>query len=68
MPFCPDFNPMTEKPYRSFVKALSWRVTGTLDTMVISYLITSQMKWALTIGLVEVFTKIGLFVVSGKPN
>jgi uncharacterized membrane protein len=54
---------MTEKPYRSLVKAISWRVTGTIDTMVISYLITGQMKWALSIGFVEVFTKIALYFV-----
>ncbi|MEY4386607.1 MAG: putative rane protein, partial [Verrucomicrobiota bacterium] len=30
----------TEKPYRSLVKAISWRVTGTVDTMLISFLIT----------------------------
>lgn len=51
----------TEKPYRSFVKAISWRVTGTVDTMVISYLITRQWKFALSIGFVELFTKIALY-------
>jgi uncharacterized membrane protein len=54
---------MTEKPYRSLVKAISWRVTGTVDTVVISYLITGHAKWALSIGLVEVFTKIALYFV-----
>jgi uncharacterized membrane protein len=53
----------TEKHYRSFLKALSWRVTGTVDTIVISYLITGQLKWAFTIGGVELFTKIGLYYV-----
>ena len=54
---------MTDKPHRSLVKAMSWRVTGTLDTMVISFLITGKLKWALSIGLVEVFTKICLYYV-----
>jgi uncharacterized membrane protein len=31
--------------------------------MIISYLITGQLKWALTISGVELFTKIGLFYV-----
>ena len=57
----PDIRLMTEKPYRSLVKAISWRVTGTMDTVVISFLITGQAKWALTIGLVELFTKIFLY-------
>jgi uncharacterized membrane protein len=47
--------------YRSITKAISWRVTGTVDTIVISWLITGQAKWALSIGFVEVFTKIVLY-------
>jgi uncharacterized membrane protein len=54
---------MADKHYRSLVKAVSWRLTGSVDTMIISFLITHQLKWALTIGGVEVFTKIGLFYV-----
>jgi uncharacterized membrane protein len=52
-----------EKHYRSFAKAVSWRVTGTLDTILISWLITRQVKWALSIGFVELFTKIALYYV-----
>ena len=52
---------MTEKPYRSFVKALSWRATGTVDTILISFLVTGHAKAAFTIGLVELFTKIFLY-------
>ena len=54
---------MTEKHTRSMVKALSWRVTGTLDTIVVSYFVTGQVKLALSIGFVELFTKIGLYYV-----
>lgn len=50
-----------EKPYRSFVKALSWRVTGTCDTVLISFLITGEAKMAISIGFVELFTKIALY-------
>ena len=50
-----------DKHYRSFIKAVSWRLTGSLDTMVISFLITGRIKWALTISGVELFTKIGLY-------
>ncbi|HYG35102.1 MAG TPA: DUF2061 domain-containing protein [Clostridia bacterium] len=53
--------PMVERHYRSLLKAISWRVTGTLDTILISFLITGHIKLAVSIGLVEVFTKIGLF-------
>lgn len=52
---------MSEKPYRSIVKALSWRVTGTLDTIVVSYFVTGKIAMALSIGFVELFTKIVLY-------
>lgn len=52
---------VVEKHYRSFVKAVSWRATGTFDTIIISFLITGKVKLAVSIGFVEVFTKIGLF-------
>lgn len=55
------FESMTEKHSRSVVKALSWRVTGTLDTIVVSFLVTGKIKLALSIGLVELFTKICLY-------
>lgn len=54
---------MREKHYRSFVKALSWRATGTVDTIVVSYLVTGKIKLAFSIGFVELFTKIGLYYV-----
>jgi uncharacterized membrane protein len=54
---------MTDKPYRSLLKAASWRATGTLDTIVLSLIVTGQFKYALTIGFVELFTKIGLYYV-----
>ena len=52
---------MADKHYRSFIKAVSWRLTGSMDTMVISYLITGRIAWALSISGVELFTKIGLY-------
>jgi uncharacterized membrane protein len=54
---------MTEQHYRSVVKAISWRATGTVDTILISFLITGQATWALKIGFVELFTKIFLYYV-----
>lgn len=48
---------MLESHWRSLAKAVSWRVTGTMDTIVVAYLITGQTKTAVSIGLVEVVTK-----------
>ena len=52
---------MKDKHYRSVVKAISWRATGTVDTVLISFLITGQIKLAMSIGFVELFTKIFLY-------
>jgi uncharacterized membrane protein len=52
---------MADRHYRSLAKAVSWRLTGTLDTVIISYLITGKIRWALSIGFVELFTKVALY-------
>ena len=54
---------MADKHYRSIVKAVSWRATGTVDTIFISFLVTGKVKLALSIGFIELFTKIGLYYV-----
>lgn len=54
---------MTEKHSRSVVKAISWRATGTLDTILVSFIVTGKISLALSIGFVELFTKIGLYYV-----
>ena len=50
-----------DKPVKSALKAISWRVIGTLDTMIISYFITGKITLALSIGSVEVVTKTILY-------
>ncbi|HEY3371015.1 MAG TPA: DUF2061 domain-containing protein [Prolixibacteraceae bacterium] len=52
---------MKEKSYRSIVKSISWRTIGTIDTMVISYFITGKLALAISIGSIEVFTKMALY-------
>ena len=54
---------MSEKNYRSIVKSVSWRTIGTLDTFLISLLVTGKLDFALTIGGVEVFTKMALYYI-----
>lgn len=46
---------------RSFAKALTWRTTGTIDTFLLSWLITKQPFVAASIASVEVLTKIVLY-------
>ena len=46
---------------RHIVKTISWRVIGTLDTMILSAIITGSWKIGLTIGSIEVITKMVLY-------
>jgi len=46
---------------RSFVKAVSWRTLGSLDTFALSWLFTGNVKAAGAIAGTEVITKIILF-------
>jgi uncharacterized membrane protein len=50
-----------DKPVKSALKAISWRIVGTIDTMIISYFITGKVTVALSIGSIEVFTKTLLY-------
>ncbi|RKR07751.1 putative membrane protein [Maribacter vaceletii] len=51
----------SEKPIRSVAKALSWRVIGTLDTLVVSYILTGEMAVAASIASVDFLTKMVLY-------
>ena len=46
---------------RSFLKAISWRILGSIDTFVISFFVTGKLTFALSIASVETFTKIALY-------
>jgi uncharacterized membrane protein len=46
---------------RHIAKTISWRIIGTLDTMLLSAIITGRWQTGLTIGGVEVFTKMILY-------
>lgn len=45
----------------SLLKTLSWRIIGTIDTMVISYFLTGKLDVAMSIGGIEVVTKMILY-------
>jgi uncharacterized membrane protein len=46
---------------RHLAKTITWRIVGTLDTIFLSWLITGNLTIGLTIGGVEVFTKMILY-------
>ena len=52
---------LSETHRRSIAKAVSWRVTGTIDTFVISWIITGSLGLASGIAVTEVITKIILY-------
>ncbi len=52
---------LSEKPIRSVVKSISWRIVGTVDTILISSIITGNIKTAFSIGAIELGTKMLLY-------
>lgn len=52
---------MSDSHTRSVAKAVSWRITGTLDTFIISWFITGTWTLAGAIALTEIVTKVGLY-------
>jgi len=46
---------------RSLLKTITWRIIGSIDTMVITYFITGNWKFGLAVGSVEVVSKMILY-------
>ncbi len=46
---------------RHILKTISWRLVGTLDTVIISWLVTGSYAWGLTIGGIEIISKMILY-------
>ena len=53
----------SEKPMRSVLKALSWRIIGTLDTLLVAYVLTGAWLLASSIASVDFVTKLILYFV-----
>ncbi|MFQ5493185.1 MAG: DUF2061 domain-containing protein [Candidatus Dojkabacteria bacterium] len=54
---------MSDSHIRSVVKGISWRVSATLMTIVISFVITGKVDVALSIGTIEFALKILWFYI-----
>jgi len=52
---------LSDTNIRSLTKAISWRLTGTVDTFLISWFITGELKLAGAIAFTEIITKILLY-------
>jgi uncharacterized membrane protein len=46
---------------RHILKTITWRIIGTIDTILLSYLISGNLKVGLAIGGVELLTKMILY-------
>lgn len=51
----------SESPIRSVAKAISWRIIGTLDTLLISYILTGKVVIAASIASIDFVTKMFLY-------
>jgi uncharacterized membrane protein len=48
---------------RHLAKTITWRIVGSVDTMLVSWFITGNLTVGLAIGGVEVFTKMILYFI-----
>jgi len=46
---------------RHLAKTITWRIVGTMDTILLGWIITGNFKVGMTIGGVEVITKMVLY-------
>ena len=46
---------------RHIAKTITWRIIGTIDTIILSWIITGNFAVGMTIGGVEVITKMVLY-------
>lgn len=47
--------------FTAFLKTISWRIVGTVDTIVIAYFLTGTLDIAIQIGGIEVISKMILY-------
>lgn len=52
---------MKDSHLKSMIKAVSWRILGTIGTTLIAFILTHKITIAFYIGIFEFFFKIGLF-------
>ncbi|PYV13292.1 MAG: hypothetical protein DMG21_21375 [Acidobacteria bacterium] len=52
-----------EGHHRSLVKAISWRLAGSVDTLILSYLVTKNLVFAGSIASAEAITKTVLYYI-----
>ena len=56
-------NKAQESISRSVIKAISWRILGTIDTVLIAFIMSGEWRLALSIGLAEWISKMFLYIL-----
>lgn len=54
---------MSKDKLRHLLKTITWRIVGTVDTIILGYIITGNINTGLKIGGVELITKMVLYYV-----
>lgn len=54
---------MKDQARRSLLKAISWRIIGSIDTFLLAWIITGELAMAGTIATIESISKIILFYI-----
>lgn len=54
---------MSEKPLRSLAKTVSWRITGSLATFLISYIISNDLTVAGSIATIQIISNTILYFI-----
>lgn len=49
--------------HRHILKTITWRLIGTLDTMIVAWIVSGDPLLGLSIGSIEVFTKMILYYI-----
>lgn len=48
---------------RHIAKTITWRIVGTVDTMLLGWFVSGDLKIGLSVGGLELITKMGLYYV-----
>jgi uncharacterized membrane protein len=46
---------------RHIAKTITWRIVGTIDTMLLGWIVSGNLKIGLSVGGLELLTKMGLY-------
>ncbi len=56
-------NKPQEKAYRSLIKAITWRIIGTLSLVLVTYLFTQKIDLSIAIGGIDIISNLILYFV-----